>query len=89
MYELRDKVAIVTGAGRKDGIGAAIARRLAQDGAHIVVSDICAPPSDLPNAGSGQWEELAAIAAEIETSECEGLAPPRRRDRHRIGPGDG
>ena len=67
MYKLKDKVAIVTGAGRKDGIGAAIARRLAQDGAHIVIGDICAPPSDLPNAGSGRWEELAAIAAELET----------------------
>lgn len=35
MYELKDRVAIVTGAGRKGGIGAAVARRLAQDGAHV------------------------------------------------------
>jgi NAD(P)-dependent dehydrogenase (short-subunit alcohol dehydrogenase family) len=74
MYQLQDKVAIVTGAGRSDGIGAAIARRLAQDGAHVVVSDICAPPSDLPNAGSGRWEELAAIAAEIEKQNVRALA---------------
>jgi NAD(P)-dependent dehydrogenase (short-subunit alcohol dehydrogenase family) len=66
MYNLADRVAIITGAGRKGGIGAAVARRLAQDGAHVVVGDICAPPTDLPHAGSGQWEELAAIAAEIE-----------------------
>ena len=67
MYNLKDKVAVVTGAGRKGGIGAAVARRLAQDGAHVVVGDICAPPTDLPHAGSGQWEELTAIAGEIES----------------------
>jgi NAD(P)-dependent dehydrogenase (short-subunit alcohol dehydrogenase family) len=65
-YDLRDKVAIVTGAGRRGGIGAAVALRLAQDGADVVVGDICAPPTDLPHGGSGQWEDLAAIAAEIE-----------------------
>jgi meso-butanediol dehydrogenase/(S,S)-butanediol dehydrogenase/diacetyl reductase len=66
MYDLTNKVAIVTGAGRRGGIGAAVARRLAQDGAHVVLGDICAPPTDLPHAGSGQWEELTAIAEEIE-----------------------
>jgi NAD(P)-dependent dehydrogenase (short-subunit alcohol dehydrogenase family) len=63
---LRDRVAIISGAGRKGSIGAAVARRLARDGAHVVVGDICAPPTDLPHAGSGQWEELVAIAAEVE-----------------------
>jgi NAD(P)-dependent dehydrogenase (short-subunit alcohol dehydrogenase family) len=65
MYELQNRVAIVTGAGRRGGIGEAIARTLAEDGAHVVISDICAPFSDLPNAGSGQWEEMEEIAAEI------------------------
>jgi meso-butanediol dehydrogenase/(S,S)-butanediol dehydrogenase/diacetyl reductase len=67
MHNLKDRVAIVTGAGREGGIGAAIAQRLAQEGAHLVIADICAPPSDLPNAGSGQWEELTTVAADIET----------------------
>lgn len=40
MSRLIGKVAVVTGAGRSDGLGAAIAHRLAQDGAHVVVSDI-------------------------------------------------
>jgi len=65
MYNLKDKVAVVTGAGREGGIGAAVARRLARDGARVVIGDICAPPSNLPNAGGGQWEELEATANEI------------------------
>src|SRR5688500_8411484 len=36
--DLNDKVAVVTGAGR--GLGAAIARRLAQAGARVVVADV-------------------------------------------------
>lgn len=66
MYDLQDKVAIVTGAGRSGGIGEAVARRLAQDGAHVVVADICAAPTDLPHGGNGNWEDLLAIAGEIE-----------------------
>lgn len=38
MYGLEGKVALVTGAGQ--GIGRAIALRLAQEGAHIVISDL-------------------------------------------------
>jgi NAD(P)-dependent dehydrogenase (short-subunit alcohol dehydrogenase family) len=67
MYNLEDKVALVTGAGRRGGIGEAIAHRLARGGAHVVVADICAAPTELPHAGHGQWEELAQIAGEIET----------------------
>ena len=42
--------------------------RLARDGAQVVVADICAPPTELAHAGSGQWEELESIAREIEAS---------------------
>jgi len=78
--ELKNKVALVTGAGRPEGIGAAVARRLARDGAHVVLGDICAPPSDLPHAGSGAWEGLAAVARQIE-EECPGVrALPVRLD---------
>ena len=39
MYpDLKDKVAIVTGASRKIGIGASIAQHLAQQGVHIVTT---------------------------------------------------
>jgi NAD(P)-dependent dehydrogenase (short-subunit alcohol dehydrogenase family) len=65
-YNLQDKVAIVTGAGRQGGIGAAVARRLAEAGAHVVVGDICAAPTSLAHAGNARWEQLVAVAAEIE-----------------------
>ena len=65
MASLEGKVALVTGAGRRGGIGEAVAKRLAQDGAHVVVGDICAPPSELANAGCGRWDELESIAVEI------------------------
>jgi NAD(P)-dependent dehydrogenase (short-subunit alcohol dehydrogenase family) len=73
-YDLRDRVAIVTGAGRRGGIGAAVALRLARDGAHVVVGDICGPPTELPHAGSGQWEECTALVDEIEALGVRGLA---------------
>jgi NAD(P)-dependent dehydrogenase (short-subunit alcohol dehydrogenase family) len=67
MYNLEGKVTIVTGAGREGGIGAAIGMRLAREGANVVVGDVCAPVTDLPNPGTGQWEELVAVAEKIES----------------------
>lgn len=67
MYNLNDKVAIVTGAGRKNGIGAAIAEELAKNGVQVVVADICASVSDLPHAGNPGWEELTAVANHLST----------------------
>jgi NAD(P)-dependent dehydrogenase (short-subunit alcohol dehydrogenase family) len=67
MYNLEGKVTIVTGAGRKGGIGAAIGMRLAREGANVVVGDVCVPVTDLPNPGTGQWEELVTVAEKIES----------------------
>ncbi len=67
MSNLTEKVALVTGAGRQNGIGAAIAQRLAQAGTHVIVSDLCAAPTDLPHGGNAAWEELTAVAQHLET----------------------
>jgi NAD(P)-dependent dehydrogenase (short-subunit alcohol dehydrogenase family) len=40
MYDLRGKVALVTGAAGESGLGSAIALRLAQEGADVAVNDI-------------------------------------------------
>lgn len=65
MASLEGRVALITGAGRRGGIGEAVAKRLARDGAHVVVGDICAPLTELAHAGSGRWEELESISKEI------------------------
>jgi NAD(P)-dependent dehydrogenase (short-subunit alcohol dehydrogenase family) len=66
MGKLENRVAIVTGAGRRGGIGAQVALHLAQEGAHVVVGDICAPPTKLQvaHAGCGQCEELESLGVQ-------------------------
>jgi NAD(P)-dependent dehydrogenase (short-subunit alcohol dehydrogenase family) len=74
MNDLRNKVALVTGAGRKNGIGAAIGRRLASKGAIVILTDLCAPPSDLPHGGNPAREELEAISDEISKTGTKSMA---------------
>ena len=64
MYDLSGKVAIVTGAGGRRGIGRAIATRLAREGADVVVTDIDRPP--LPEDAAQGWRGLDSVTAEIE-----------------------
>lgn len=64
--ELSGKVAVVTGAGRSRGLGAAIVRRLAAEGCRIVIHDIGAPQGDkLPAHGVGTSDEMEQFAAEL------------------------
>ena len=61
MYDLKDKVALVTGAGGEHGIGRAIAMRLAKEGADVVVNDLTANPKK-----SSAWAGLNSVVEEIE-----------------------
>jgi meso-butanediol dehydrogenase/(S,S)-butanediol dehydrogenase/diacetyl reductase len=72
--EFNDRVALVTGAGRRGGIGAAIALTLARGGAHVVVADICAPPTELLAVSNPAWDELEQVAQEIEDAGVRALA---------------
>ena len=67
MYDLSGKVAIVTGAGGRHGIGRAIALRLAREGADVVVTDIQRGPDSLrAEDRQAGWEGLPTLEGEIE-----------------------
>jgi NAD(P)-dependent dehydrogenase (short-subunit alcohol dehydrogenase family) len=64
MYDLSGKVAVVTGAGGRRGIGRAIATRLAREGADVVVTDIMKPPH--PDDAAVDWRGIDSVVAEVE-----------------------
>ena len=73
MNSLAGKVAIVTGAASKRGMGHAIALRLAEEGANVTIVDkYPAPPSLFP--GDEGWGGLKEIVAEIKALGREALA---------------
>lgn len=65
------RVALVTGCGKRDGMGQMVARTLAASGASVVVSD--REPTGVPNrrqekvgsAGEGSWKGLESLVADI------------------------
>ena len=68
MYDLNGKIAVVTGAGGRNGIGRSIATRLASEGADVVVTDIRAS-LDAIRAEDRQdgWQGLPSVVEEIES----------------------
>jgi 3-oxoacyl-[acyl-carrier protein] reductase len=73
MNSLEGKVALVTGAASKRGMGRAITLRLAREGANVVIVDKYAAPRSL-FPGDEEWGGLDAEVAEIESLGGKALA---------------
>ncbi|CAM3651818.1 SDR family NAD(P)-dependent oxidoreductase [Litorimonas haliclonae] len=73
---LKGKTAVITGSGRRGGLGEAIAKRLAEDGANIVISDIGqSRDASTGEEHIGTTDEMESIAEEmrekgVEASTC-------------------
>jgi NAD(P)-dependent dehydrogenase (short-subunit alcohol dehydrogenase family) len=66
MGALTGKTAVVTGSGRRKGLGEAIARRLAADGANVVISDIGTSRDKATGKEHiGSTDEMESIAADL------------------------
>jgi len=65
MYNLKGKTAVVTGSGRRKGIGEAIVMRLAAEGCNIVITDIGeAKGKDFGEEHIGTTAEMESIVAD-------------------------
>lgn len=73
MKRLSDKVALITGAGRKKGIGYACALRLAEEGANVVVADLGAASDGEIYKGEAH-ADLEAVAADMAAKGVQALA---------------
>ncbi len=68
MYtDLKGKRALVTGSGKRSGIGYAILRKLAGSGMDLVVADLGQSGGDGNPVGTAAFEEMDDIAKELET----------------------
>ena len=73
--DLAGKTAIVTGAGRRAGLGEAMARRLALEGVRVVVSDLGVPTGPHLHVGAiGSTEEMQAVVDSIRAAGGEATA---------------
>lgn len=72
MTKHKGRVALVTGCGKRDGIGAAIARKLSEEGHAVVVSDFApAGVSDVhepARAADPEWRGVESLVAEIKAA---------------------
>jgi NAD(P)-dependent dehydrogenase (short-subunit alcohol dehydrogenase family) len=63
--DLKGKTAIITGAGKKTGIGYGIAEKLAEDGCQIIIADLGKAPSPEATLKTATQEEMNEIAEQM------------------------
>ncbi len=69
MYsDLKGKTALVTGAGKRSGIGYAIACALAKSGSNVVIADLGQAAGEDAQVATGAQAEMEAIAAEMQSA---------------------
>ena len=76
MYsDIKEKTAVITGSGKRTGIGFAIAEKLASSGSRVIIADLGNPPEDNAGIKLGTIEEMESVAQELrETYGVETLA---------------
>ena len=63
---LKGKIALITGAGGKQGIGRATALKFAEQGADIAITEVHRAPEDLPPPEAGaDWRGVESVAEEV------------------------
>jgi NAD(P)-dependent dehydrogenase (short-subunit alcohol dehydrogenase family) len=65
---LQGKTALITGSGKKTGIGYAIARKMASQGANIIIADYGKEKGLDSDVRTGSLDEMRKIAEELETA---------------------
>ena len=64
-YDLKNKTAVVTGSGKKPGIGYAIARKLAACGANVIIADLIGKEARQNAPATISVNEIKALAADL------------------------
>lgn len=63
--DLKGKTALITGSGKRSGIGYAIAEKLAACGSNIIIADLGGTPKETPGVKPGTMDEMQSIAGSL------------------------
>ena len=64
-HDLKNKTAVVTGSGKKSGIGYAIARKLAACGANVIIADLIGKEARQNAPATISMDEMKSLAADL------------------------